>query len=996
MSLAHAKDIASEAVASDVGLSERDFKNPPASARPHTWWHWMNGNVTKEGITADLEAMAAVGIGGVQIFDAGLALPKGPVEFATDAWYDCLDHANREAKRLGLELCIANCSGWTSSAGPWITPELSMKFVTNTTVRVKGGEKFEGVLPLPNETNGFYEDIAVIAFPSPSAQAKWTDFDWQVFRRRGAEHAPVMPAKLTDALLPRESCVAKDEIIDLAKDGRAAIQRDATKDSARPALHLSWKAPDSHAEWTVLRIGYMCNGRTNRSASQAGLGLECDKLDAHALDVHFDAYVGEALKRLGGPSRNSLGGGGFNNVLLDSYEVHGQNWTRSFEKTFSSRMGYLVFDYLPVLAGYPVDSAAETEKFLKDFRLTLSEEFVKNYAQQLQKRCNENRLLFSCEPYGNGPFNDLEYARYCDIPMSEFWQPYTNGTDLAAMARDPNRKFMEARWGNRGLGNGKAVAATAHVWGKRIVGAEACTAYPTKDAGRWLQGPFELKAQIDRVFSDGVNRLIFHRYAHQPWTNPTRYPGMTMAAYGGHFDRTQTWWKHGAKEFFECLARTQLLLQQGVFVADVLLCTSGEAPDYGTSGVIPTGYDGDRCHPNAIAKSKVVNGFVVVPGGVRYRVVGTPPRNTLRPGVVAALKRLEKAGATVVEYGEVESSLKRLGCKPDFICDDQDATWLHRNINGDDAYFVAVPGTKSKNVKCSFRISGRTPELWNPVTGEIATANNARTTNDGRTEITLNCDPAHSVFVVFRTSKQGSLPTITGSLPTEMGSLPKAIPVVGTWDVTFCEPISTNEIVTAKYTKLESWTNSENPDIRYFSGTASYFIKFSIPLERVPPQENTKENGVSPHENGVSPQENGVSPQRDRVLLDLGEVKNIAEVTVNGKAYPALWKPPFRLDITEALGGTQNSTSNISLEVKVTNYWPNRLIGDALLPDDCEWDDGSRSKGYPLVKAYPDWLVNGLRSPTGRHAFSTCRLWTDKQTPLTSGLLGPVSILFQR
>ena len=935
-------------------LSPEAFRSPPHESKPHTWWHWMNGNVTKEGITADLEAMARVGIGGVQIFDAGLALPKGPVAFATDAWYDCLAHANREAKRLGLELCIANCSGWTSSAGPWITPELAMKFVTNTTVRVRGGERFDGALPLPKDTNGFYEDIAVLAFPTPAAQMKWTDFDWQVFRRRGDEHAPVMPTSLNDGNVPRAACVAKGDILDLTKVGKVALRRDLGRDEARPSLYLAWDVPASHPEWTVLRIGYMCNGRKNRSASAAGLGLECDKLDPHALDVHFDAYVGECLKRFGK-------GGAFNGVLLDSYEVHGQNWTRGFEKTFAARMGYAIADYLPILAGYPVESAAETERFLKDFRLTLSEQFVEHYARHLQQRCHENGLVFSCEPYGNGPFNDLEYSRYCDIPMSEFWQPYTNGTDLASMARDPHRTFMEARWGNRGLGNGKTVAAAAHVWGKRIVGAEAFTAYPTRDAGRWLQGPFELKAQGDRVLADGVNRMIFHRYAHQPWTNPTRYPGMTMAAYGGHFDRTQTWWEDGMKAFCTYLARAQHLLQQGTFVADVLLCTAGEAPDYGTDGTIPDGYDGDRCHPNALAECRVEKGCVVVPGGVRYRVVGTPPRHTLRPEVNAALVRIEKAGTTVVEYGDVAAALKRLNCAPDFMCDDRDARWIHRRVEEDDVYFVAVPNKTQKKVVCSFRVTGKTPELWDAVDGSIA---KTRFGEKGeRTEVTLDCTPAHSVFVVFRTHS-------SGSVPKAMGSVPKTIPVVGTWEVTFREPMATHDMVTAKYTKLESWTKSDNTDIRYFSGTATYFMKFCMKNNR------------------VCPQENGVCPQGERFILDLGIVKNIATVTVNGKTYPTLWKPPFSVDITEAV----KPNAPIELEVKVTNYWPNRLIGDARHPDDCEWDDGSMSKGYPLVKAYPDWLVEGKRSPTGRHAFSTCRLWNADEPLLESGLLGPVRL----
>ena len=936
------------ATALSAGLSPDDFRSPPHEAKPHTWWHWMNGNVTKDGITADLEAMARVGIGGVQIFDAGLALPKGPVAFATEAWYDCLAHANREAKRLGLELCIANCSGWTSSAGPWITPELAMKFVTNTTVRVKGGERFDGALPLPEKTNGFYEDIAVLAFPTPKAQMAWTDFDWQVFRKRGAEHAPVMPAKLTDGNVPRAACVAKGGIIDLTAKFKAG--------------RLAWDAPASHPEWTVLRIGYMCNGRTNRSASQAGLGLECDKLDAHALDVHFDAYVGECLKRFGKD-------GAFNGVLLDSYEVHGQNWTRGFERTFADRMGYAITGYLPVLAGYPVESAAVTERFLKDFRLTLSEQFVENYARRLQQRCHENGLVFSCEPYGNGPFNDLEYSRYCDIPMSEFWQPYTNGTDLAAMARDPHRTFMEARWGNRGLGNGKAVAAAAHVWGKRIVGAEAFTAYPTKDAGRWLQGPFELKAQGDRVLADGVNRMIFHRYAHQPWTNPTRYPGMTMAAYGGHFDRTQTWWEDGMKAFCAYLARAQHLLQQGTFVGDVLLCTAGEAPDYGTDGVIPDGYDGDRCHPNARAECRVERGDVIVPGGVRYRVVGTPPRKTLRPDVNAAFARLEKAGATVVEYGEVADALKRLNGAPDFTCDDRDVRWIHRRVGEDDVYFVAVPNKTQKKVVCSFRVTGKTPELWDAVSGSIAGTPFAE--KNGRTEVVLDCAPSHSVFVVFRAQKDASrtLRAVDGC-PAQTFKLSnvQTFPVTGAWHVAFREPGAPADVTAADLAFLASWTESASTDIRYFSGTATY---------RKLVDDGWAVGGVF-----ASDQPNA------RVVLDLGVVRNMATVTVNGKTYPTLWKPPFVIDITEAV----KPNEPIELQVKVTNYWPNRLIGDARHPDDCEWDDGKMSKGYPLVKAYPDWLTEGKRSPTGRHAFSTCRLWEANEPLLESGLLGPVCL----
>ena len=947
-------------VAFSAEFSPETFRSPPRSARPHTWWHWMNGNVTKEGITADLEAMARVGIGGAQIFDAGLALPKGDVAFATEAWYDCIVHADREARRLGIELCVANCSGWTSSGGPWITPALSMKYVTNTMVVVKGGERFEGVLPLPDDTAGFYEDIAVLAFPVPTVPAALhglPDFDMQVFRGRGShklgtmeELGPQLPVAVTGSVAPPEACVASREILDLTPKFKAG--------------RLEWDAPSSHPSWTVLRIGYRANGRTNRSASEAGFGLECDKLDPHALDVHFDAYVGKILKRL--PKDRALTG-----VLLDSYEVFGQNWTRGFDRSFAEMAGYSITNFLPVLAGYPVGSAAETERFLRDFRRVISRLFVRNYAGRLYARCRENGLEFYCEPYGNGPFNDLEFARECDVPMSEFWRPRHRKCDLAALERAGGGGYMMCRWGSKPLGNSKTVAATAHVWGRRVVGSEAFTSYPDEMSGRWQASPRTMKLQCDRVFTEGVNRMIFHRYVHQPWTNPTRYPGMTMAAYGAHLERTQTWWDHGAKEFFTYMARAQSVLQAGTFAGDVLLCTSGEAPDYGTDGEIPVGYAGDRCHPAALEQTTVLdNGDVVVPGGVRYRVVGTPPRHLLRSEVNAALNRLVTAGAAVVEYGEVAAALRRLECGPDFKCDDRDVTWIHRRIGEGEFYFVAVPNAEPKRIVCSFRVNGKTPELWDPVTGEIGAVapDDFRLSPDGRTEITLDCTPSHSVFVVFRTGKVGRVIPDAPQLQKK-DQQPCRIPVAGPWHVSFREPGASADVAAADFASLTSWTDNANPDIRHFSGTATYRCRL--------------------------PASNDWPPTVTRVILDLGKVREIAEVTVNGRVYPALWKPPYRVDITDALAARSGPHAPIDLKVKVTNLWPNRLIGDARLADDCAWNDGKRSKGYPLVKAWPEWLLRGEKSPTGRHAFSTCRLWTAEEPLLESGLIGPVQILRQ-
>ena len=929
-------------------LSPEEFRSPPPSARPHTWWHWMNGNVTKDGITADLEAMASAGIGGAQIFDAGLALPRGPVAFASDEWFDCLVHADREAKRLGIDLCLANCSGWTSSGGPWITPALSMKHVTNTTVRVKGGERFSGVLPLPRKTRGFYEDIAVIAFPAPAKDASWRDFSLQVFRTRGStrmgvhEMGPQMPLPLTDKDFPPEACVAKEDIIDLTSN----LGADGS---------FTWVAPSSHPEWIVLRIGYVASGHTNRSASKEGFGLECDKLDPHALDVHFDAYVGKLLKLL--PADRA-----FKSVLLDSYEVFGQNWTRGFEREFAARAGYPITPYLPVLAAYPVGSAAETERFLADFRRVISSLFCENYAGRLRERCRENGLAFWCEPYGNGPFNDLEYAMECDVPMAEFWRPRDFDVDLAALERDGGR-YMRCRWGNKALGNVKTIAATAHVWGKSLVAAEAFTSYPDKASGRWAESPFAMKLQCDRTFAEGLNMVVFHRFVHQPWTKPARYPGMTMAAYGAHIDRTQTWWNHGAREFFAYMARAQHLLRKGTFVADVLLCTPGEAPEYGTDGEIPDGYDGDRCHPSVLAELKVIDGHVVVPGGVRYKVVGVPESflQTQNKKIETQLARLKAAGARISTYGMVEATLREIGCAPDFICEDRDVKWIHRRTEDADVYFVAVPCKDRKRVRCSFRVNGKVPELWDPVTGETCALGKSRfnATASGRTELTLDCDPSHSVFVVFRSGVK----TATEEPPRSAECAP--IPVTGPWQVSFREPGAMQDVASIDLDELDSWTENGNPDIKYFSGTATYATALKVKARSAA-----------------------------SAVLDLGRVKEIAEVTVNGKSYPALWKPPFRLDITDAIDRTNGGDATLDIEIKVTNLWPNRLIGDARLPDDCRWDNGSRSKGYPLVKEFPDWLLRGEKSPTGRHAFSICRFWNGDEPLLESGLLGPVSIHF--
>ena len=1189
---------------------EKGFRAPPNSAKPHTWYHMMNGNVTKEGITCDFEALARAGVGGVQMFDAGCAIPPGDLDFNSPAWFDMFKHAAAEARRLGLEICIPNCSGWSSSGGPWNMPSNGMKQVVFTETAVKGPVAFRGKLPRTEKDNGFYEDIAVLAFPTPPADlvrfpgvksdisgmtatvSSETPFtaqgisyrlsfkpvrsasanvkvdvsqDGKTFTRLESFTTRLAKSRVPDLSLryrPFEKPVtarairftftsnhpikveemrpeAKLRIYEIKSKSfgdRGAIHRDATvaTDAQRvrgdgivdltsrlsPDGTLAWDAPAG--DWTVLRLGYVCNGRCNHPASAHGKGLEVDKLSASAMDYHFGQYVARICRHLG-PLAGDVASG-FNNILVDSYEVGCQNWTQGFDKTFEKRTGYPILRWLPVLAGHVVDSVDASERFLEDFRRVIADLFAENYAGRLAELCHRHGLKLSLEPYGNGPSDDLQYGQDADIPMAEFWSQASSGDHFAATR------------------NSRHAAHLAHVWGRRYAATESFTARPD-NGGRWRTTPFTIKAQGDRVYADGINRIIYHRFTHQPWPGNQYLPGMTMGRWGMHLDRTQTWWEF-AGDLFKYQARCQWMLQEGRFVADVLYFCGEQSPNGGgyNEGTdvdsnemkLPYGYDWDICATKAMEMLKVEKGRVVVPGGVSYALLVLPPRDTMSERMLATVERLLDAGAKVcclrkperapglVGYpaadGRVRSradkvwakgvmtcrpaeALEKLGVTPDFSSSETDpqtgAVYIHRCNATADWYFVALNNTFSKSFEASFRITGRQPEIWDAEKGTITDAPQWRV-EKGRTVVTLTFPPSGSAFVLFRRPAAGDhavkvdvqvnrrqdpvlvtpshtlgiekaiygvLPApdskengltrdfthalaalvkggeisavinnrlaggdpayrqhkqarityvydgvrktvtlkehatfqipsnarkndpapdwewrgndilawqpLTATLTTASGATRRltaapssAIGVNGSWRVTF--PVDWYTGGTAKRTvefpALATWSTHSDPDIRYFSGTATY----------------TKRVSYAPTKAGV------------RTILDLGEVKNFAEVTVNGKTFPVLWKPPYRVDITDALDAKADA---FELEVKVTNLWPNRLIGDDALPPDCEWKGVVRNGVKEIgVKEIPQWVKDGKRSPTGRHTFTTWRHWSKDESLLPSGLLGPVFI----
>jgi hypothetical protein len=1052
---------------------EQGFLNPPESARPHTWWQWMNGNITREGLTADLEAMKQIGLGGATIVNLDCGIPRGKVPFMTPPWQADFGFAMQEAQRLDLKLSVENCAGWSSSGGPWNTVTNAMQRLTSSETNVQGPAVFDDVLPQPPVTLGFYRDIAVLAFKAPAVR---TDADTEapagtleikraVYGEDGGRSADVT-ARL-DALLKsgQSSIVAgndqmggdpapgavKQLLVEFTLNGRPgtvtvgeggtllfpinaakqalaprALQRtslDQTFVSAPPADtaneaaipskgivvlsgkltdegRLRWQVPRGH--WIILRLGYTPIGMINHPAPTAGTGLECDKLSKAALDAHWDGFMRKVLDDIG-----PLAGRTLTSSFIDSYEVGNQDWTEHFRAEFKQRRGYDPLKFLPTFAGHIVDSEAVTQRFLWDMRRTVADLFAENYYGHFAELCHEHGLASDLEPY-TGPFESLQCGAPADTVMGEFW---------AGSQGDPSIKLA---------------ASVAHIYGKTIAGAESFTGWN----GRWEEDPYSLKPLGDLMFCQGINRYYFHRYAMQPWTN--RWPGMTMGQFGINFDRTQTWWKPG-KAWIDYISRCEFLLQQGRPVADAAYFDGQSAPVEMRAGspVLPRGYDYDAVNADVLEHgARVQNGRLTLKSGANYALLILPPKDAnLTPPMLQCIRKLVQDGATVVgappqqspslaDYPKCDGQVKKLAgrlwgkCdgtniqennygqgriiwgeslarvlagqnqKPDFeflgASAASDLAYTHRVASAADIYFVSNQRRQADTADCTFRVSGQTPELWHPETGVIERAP-VWHEQDGRTVVHLNFDPAESVFVVFRSPASGNqivsanvqpawqmgsdakgglwvqatsngraeFRTTTGRILQAMAAnVPAPQAVAGEWTLNF--PPNWGAPASVTLDKLISWTDHTNRGVKYFSGTASYEKDIHISADRL---------------------------QAGRELwLDLGTVKNFAEVYLNGQNLGILWKPPFRANLTAAAHPGINK-----LVVKVTNLWPNRLIGDEQLPPDVEWDGKQ-------LKQWPQWLLDGKPSPTGRLTFTTWHHWTKDSPLLESGLLGPVTL----
>lgn len=740
----------------------KEFVSPPDSARIWVYWFWLNGNLTKEGMTADLEAMKKANVGGVLIMEVDQGAPVGPVAFMGDKWRELFKHMVSEAARLGIEVNMNNDAGWNGSGGPWVPLDKAMQVIVTSEKQVPGGTKFEGELPKPRVNGGFYRDIAVLAFPTPKDPTNLA------YRIRNLDvkgmfwgwHNGSLDAS-TGSGIPAESLIAKDKILDLTSQmdvsGKLTWSAPMLKDSLLGQDHAG---PVS--DWTVIRFGHTFTGAKSHPAPATGAGPECDKLSKEGIEANYYGMIGKLAKDVG-----PLAGKAFAATHVDSWEVGAQNWTPKMREEFKKRRGYDMMPFMPVLTGRVVDSLEISERFLWDVRQTVSDLLAENYIGHLRKIANKDGLRLSMESYTT-PANDLDVANHVEEPICEFWWPDGGGLYWSV----------------------KSMASTAHVNGRPIVGAEAFTA----DSGeRWRAHPAIIKTLGDRAFCDGVNRFIVHRYAMQPWVD-NRLPGMTMGPWGLHYERSQTWWNDSIA-WHQYVARCQYMLRQGTFVADVLSLQPEEAMQRFSTLSLP-GYDYDGISPQAFMKDvSVKRGSLKLPSGMNYRLLVLPDRNTMTPQMLDKIEDLVEAGATIIGKPpvkspslsgypkcdeEVQETVKELWgtaspapsgdrkvgkgrvvwgksvpevladmkVKPDFTSS-LPIRYIHRALNDLDIYFVANPNPQPAEAVCTFRVSGKSPEAWFPDTGRMEPVS-VFEESDGCTSIPLKFEPAGSMFIVFK------------------------------------------------------------------------------------------------------------------------------------------------------------------------------------------------------------------------------------------------------
>ncbi len=731
--------------------------------------------------------------------------------------------------------------------------------------------------------------------------------------------------------VPASEAIRKQDVINLTS-------------RMRPDGSLDWTPPPGH--WVVLRFGYSLLGITNHPATAEATGLEVDKLNRTYVRNYMNNYLDSYKNTVGA---NMMGAHGIEYVITDSWEAGSQNWTDDMIAQFRRRRGYDPVPWMPVLTGEIVQSAAASDRFLWDFRKTIADLIADEHYGQLEASLKERGMGHYGESHESGRAfvgDGMEVKKMDDVPMGAMW---TQMPGVNHVQYDYNADDRES-------------AAVAHIYGQNLAAAESMTAA----GGAWMWSPATLKPTADQEFINGINRFVIHESAHQPLVGPHTAPGLTLGPFGQWFNRNETW-ADEARPWVDYLARTSYLLQEGRFAAD-LVYFYGEDSNltaifHEKAPNVPATYGFDYINADAlIHELSVRDGRITTKSGMSYRVLGLDPysehmslpvlraiRQLVEDGAVVAgpkpiddpsladdqaeFHRLDnelfgqgtgvhKVGKGTVYAGEdLNSVFQQLQIPPDFDYpgprQGQGIQFVHRILPDGGLYFLDNRSDQGVSVDASFRVTGKAPEFWHAETGKSEPA--SYTISSGRTTVPIHLEAWGTVFVVFRKPASGQsreLPKVTErDLKT----------VEGPWEVSFQPDRGAPASIT--FDHLISWPDSSDAGVKYFSGTGTYQKTVQAPSDWF-------SNG-------------------SHIWIDLGEVKNLADVTVNGKDLGVVWHAPYRVDVTSALKPGTNEVT-----IAVTNAWVNRLIGDQ--------QPGATKYTYADVKPYradSPLLPSGLIGP---------------------------------
>jgi hypothetical protein len=1026
--------------ASDAAL----FLHPAKGFYPETWFHYVNGNVDRQGITEDLEAIAASGIAGVQFFHGGGFSDgwKGvtePVYCLTDKWEDLVRHTASEAQRLGLRFTLQNCPGWAMSGGPWIDLDHCMRILACCRLDVEGGTLPSSPLSVTTDSLDDWRDICVLAFPAPLGdtveplfsgsysfepttadephvmdmlldtpatartlefcsinamnhansvdphitvhveavaddgeartvlsapfpRSNWQDAhtlslplsEWKPCRHYRVHivnaHSMNVPSVrlFTAARQPNWEAEAGHTLRSLFRPDGFVIQSSEAYVRGNAVIDISdfldprdgmlrWQAPEG-SRWIVLRIGHVNARRQNGPAPAEATGWECDKLSPKGADTHFAHYVGHLA---GGPLKGMV-----SNMLMDSWECYSQTWTATMPDEFMRRSGYALRPWMPALFGFVIDDTETTARFLIDWRRTLNDLYVNNFFGEMARNAHAAGLTISYETAAGDitPADPMEYYKHADVPMCEFWQPFSHWLY--------NRNFKPIL----------PTASAARMYGKPRVSAEAFTSFVLT----WDEHLGMLRDVANQNLVDGMTHFVFHTYTHNP--GATRYfPGTSFgSSIGTPFLRGQTWWKH-MPAFTSCLARSTYMLERGMPVSSVLWYI-GDEPQHKPDqfAAFPEGYRYDYCNPDALlTRLTVVDGEWSTPEGICYPLLWIPERGRMLPETLERLVALVRQGGVLVadaptgmatlsdghrqqerydaavhtlwpssgyavrRVGEgrvlsglsIDEALAYLDMQPDV--QGMANRWVHRRTEGADWYFVCADREQPFDGEVTFRCVGSVAQ-WNTVDGSIRPLSVIRVA-DGCTTVSLHLAVGESAFIVFTDEKNKPSGKAFNSRRSTLHS--ERLTIESPWTITFPEGWGIDAPVVID--DLKPWCSLNLSDEgRAFAGTATYATTFDLPsLDR-----------------------------HARYMLHLGKVEMIAVVRLNGVPLGTLWTEPYDADITSALRKGSNT-----LEVEVTSSWHNRLVYDARQPE-------------ALRKT---WVISG---PSANASFRD------------NGLLGPVFI----